>query len=187
MAKSGGGFTKLQDLADGGIDPIAFRFWTYQAHYRTKLDFTDEAITAAALGLRRLQDAFARLTTAPTANGGEAAVERFMTALRDDLNAPRALAIVWETLRYERLSPGDRRAALLSMDKVMPLRLANASKSLQMHTDQVPAEVLALVNRRETARAARDFATADSLRVQLTALGYEVRDGATGPTIIERR
>jgi cysteinyl-tRNA synthetase len=186
MAKSAGGFTKLQDLIDGGIDPIAFRFWTYQAHYRTKLDFTDEAIAAAASGLKRLREAFARLPAEPAGTTPEATLERFMTALRDDLNAPRALAIVWETLRDERLTPEHRRAALLAMDQVLPMGLANASGSDHSHDDQMPAEVVALVSRRDTARATRDFATADAIRGELAALGFDVRDGSNGPIVVKR-
>jgi cysteinyl-tRNA synthetase len=72
------------------------------------------------------------------------------------------------------------------MDEVLPLGLAKASEGEQSQAVQAPSDVLALVERRNAARTARDFATADTLRNQLASLGYEVRDGATGPIIVRR-
>jgi cysteinyl-tRNA synthetase len=114
------------------------------------------------------------------------ALDRFLAALRDELNAPRALAVVWETLRDERIPPGDRRAALLAMDAVLPMGLAGVASVEHRRGEDVPLNVLVLVERREAARANEDFATADALRIQVAALGYDVRDSATG-SIVARR
>jgi cysteinyl-tRNA synthetase len=189
MAKSAGTFVTLQDLVDRGVDPMAYRFMTYQAHYRTKLDFTDEALAAAEAGLKRLHETFATFVV----NAGESqatpdleGMTRFGTALRDDLNAPRAVAAAWSVARNNDLSPAIRRATLLAMNEILPLGLESVQLDTGKEEPEVPEEVLSLLEQRTAARKARDFAAADRLRDQIGALGYEVRDSAQGPTVVRR-
>lgn len=182
MSKSAGTFIRLQDVVERGFDPMAFRFMTYQAHYRKKLNFDEEGLKAAAAGLKRLHHAFAALPD-KGAEPDETALGRFRSALRDDLNAPQALAAVWDVTRDERISPGARRATLLAMDAVLPLGLDGVQP---MVDEGPPAEVLELLDQRNAARAAKDFAASDRLRGEIAALGYEVRDSAQGSTVVRR-
>ncbi len=183
MSKSSGDFLTLQSLIDGGYDPLAYRYLTYQAHYRAHLTFTEEALNGAASALRRLHETFAALPEESGAAPESAAVERFRAALREDLNAPQALAVVWETLRDDTIAPGVRRATLAAMNELLPLGLEQVS---QAEPDQPPAEALALLEQRNAARKARDFAAADRLRGELAALGYEVRDNAQGSSLARK-
>jgi cysteinyl-tRNA synthetase len=183
MSKSSGGFITLQSVIDSGFDPLAFRYLSYQAHYRAHLTFTEEALGGAAAALRRLHDTFAALPDEAGAPFDAPAMDRFRAALCDDLNAPQAVAVVWETTRDEALSPACRRATLLAMNAILPLGLERAGATRE---DGPPPEALELLEQRNAARKARDFATADRLRAEIAALGYEVRDSAQGSTLARR-
>src|SRR5688500_11210966 len=183
MSKSAGTFVRLQDIVERGYDPMAFRFMTYQAHYRKKLNFDEQGLAAAATALKRLHQSFAGLPTGDGATPDGASLDRFRSALRDDLNAPQAVATVQGVVRDERLSPAVRRATLLEMDRVLPMGL----EGVQPVVDEgPPSEVLALLDQRNAARAAKDFASADRLRGEIAALGYEIRDSAQGSTLAKK-
>jgi cysteinyl-tRNA synthetase len=183
MSKSSGDFLTLQSLIDLGHDPLAYRYLTYQAHYRAHLTFTEEALNGAAAALRRLHETYAALAADSAAAPDRAALERFRAALREDLNAPQAMAVVWETLRDDTVAAGVRRVTLLAMNELLPLGLERAG---QAGPDQPPAEALALLEQRNAARKARDFAAADRIRGELAALGYEVRDNAQGSSLARK-
>jgi cysteinyl-tRNA synthetase len=183
MSKSAGGFIRLQDLVDQGFEPMAYRFMTYQAHYGRKLNFSEEGLAAAAAGLKRLHETFAALPAEDGVAADDAALARFRGALRDDLNAPQAVAAVWEVTRNEALDPKVRRATLLAMNAVLPLGLEAVPPAMD---DGPPAEVLALLDQRNAARKARDFQAADRLRDEIGARGYEIRDSAQGSTVVRK-
>lgn len=189
MSKSSGGFVTLQSLIDEGFSPLTYRFLTYQAHYRASLTFSHQAMAAAASALQHLHQLYAALPAAgPAETEAEAdagSLERFRGALRDDLNAPQALAIVWDVAKSTSIAAPSRRATLLAMNDVMPLGL-EAVAAAPPSAAPPPAEVLALLERRNAARKARDFAAADALRAQITALGYEIRDSAQGSELVRR-
>src|SRR5687768_11300784 len=182
MSKSAGTFIRLQDVVERGFDPMAFRFMTYQAHYRKKLNFDEEGLSAAASGLKRLHQAFAALPAEEAAPDADS-LARFRAALRDDLNAPQALAEVWGVTRNEGLGPAVRRATLLAMDTVLPMGLVEVEPMVE---EGPPAEVVALLDQRNAARKAKDFATADRLRGEIGALGWEIRDSAQGSTLARK-
>jgi cysteinyl-tRNA synthetase len=195
MSKSAGGFITLQMLIDQGYDPLAYRYLTYQAHYSTQLAFTTEALDGAAEALRRLQATVAALPvpstsstsstpSAPSAAPDADAMERFHDALRDNLNAPRALAAIWEVAHSAALAPGVKRATLLAMNDVMPMGLEAVQPAAAPRA--APPEVLALLERRQAARKAKDFATADALRAEIAAAGWELRDTPAGPELVRR-
>ncbi len=182
MSKSKGNLYLLDDLVAQGIPPLAYRYFFLQAHYRQQQTFTDDAIQSAARGYARLLAAVAPLRTA----GGPldpvrsaSARERFRDALRDDLNAPRALAVAFEVLRSEELSPAERWALLREFDRVLGLDLTHAQPAAA--GSESDPEIDALVAEREAARAARNFARADALRAELAARGIALEDTATGP------
>jgi cysteinyl-tRNA synthetase len=183
MSKSKGNVRTLSDLAQRGIDPMAFRYFFLQAHYRQQQVFSDEAIEAAAKGYRRLRTIAAELESAD-GTGDEAAQapyrERFREALADDLNAPRAMAVVWEVARSESLAPADRRDLLRAFEPVLGLRLGEPLAQIEEEWGSDPA-VDAQVAEREAARQAKDWATADRIRDELAKEGIEIVDGPEGP------
>src|SRR5690242_9306783 len=116
MAKSAGEFLRLAALVDRGYDPLAFRYLCLTGHYRTQLNFTFEALDAAATGLARMRAGFHELPADSNAKAEVDSVDRFTEAINDDLNAPRALAIAWELLRGDVVDQAVTRATLARFD-----------------------------------------------------------------------
>ncbi len=190
MSKSKGDVLTVDSLVERGIDPLAFRYFSLQGHYRQQQAFTFEAVEAAGVALRRLigHAVAARDASSP---GGDstvvdaAAVEghrrRFWSALADDLNTPQALAVVSEVAKDDSLAPADKWAVLLDADRVLGFGFADAVAPGGDDTGS-DTRVDGLVAEREAARAAKDFATADRIRDELAAEGVEIVDTPAGPT-----
>ncbi len=181
MSKSTGNLCVLDDLSDRGIVPLAFRYFSLQAHYRQQQTFTDEAIESAATGYGRLLAHAAELRTAQggcRASELEPLRERFWGAVRDDLNAPRALAVTWEVVRSQGLGSAERWALLREFDAFLGLDLQAATpRSQAVESDP---RIDALVAEREAARARRDFAESDRIRDALAAEGITIEDTPDG-------
>jgi cysteinyl-tRNA synthetase len=185
MAKSAGNIIRVGDLPSKGFEPLAFRYLALTAHYRSKLDFTEDAMHAATSGLARLRraaqaapDAQVDLAAEPMATHRA----RFLEAVADDLAMPRALAIAHEVAAADDLDDGQRRALLLDFDRVLGLSL-----DVPVEEAPLPDEAATLLERRAAARAAGDYATSDALRDELAALGVEVRDTPEGQETAVRR
>jgi cysteinyl-tRNA synthetase len=181
-----GGFLTLQDLVDEGYDPLAYRYFCFTAKYRAQLNYTDEAIRAAANALAGIYDFVERAAAMP-ADGGdnsewlEPFEERFVTAINDDLNMPGALAVVHDliTEANRREQPASILERLYKWDEVFGLKLRERAEARL--SDTLDPALQALVDEREAARKSRNFARADELRTQLRESGIEVEDTAQGP------
>jgi cysteinyl-tRNA synthetase len=185
MAKSTGNVLRVADLPAMGYEPLVFRYLALTAHYRSKLDFTADAMHAAASGLARLRRAVSSEPSGPVDLGASpmaAYRSQFVGAVADDLALPRALAIAQQVASATDLTDGQRRALLLDFDRVLGLSLDAPV------ADEAPLPVGAaqLLERRAAARAARDFAASDTLRDELALLGVEVRDTPDGQKTIVR-
>jgi cysteinyl-tRNA synthetase len=191
MAKSAGNVIRVSDLPEKGFEPLAFRYLALTAHYRSKLDFTFEAMQAASSGLRRLRRATAEadaddghtdvdLSTRPAAGYRQ----RFIDAVSEDLAMPAALAVAHGVAGADDLEPAARRALLLDFDRVLGLRLDEPAEE---GVTELPDGAAELLERRTAARAARDFAASDQLRDELAAMGVEVRDTPDGQETAVRR
>ncbi len=182
MSKATGNVCLLDDLVERGFPPLAFRYFFLQAHYRQQQSFTEAAMEAAATGYDRLLAHALELRDAPGESDParrEPLRERFREAIRDDLNAPRALAVAWEVARSRELAPADRAALLRGFDAVLGLELGAAIPRAERRESD--PRVDALVAEREAARRRRDFAAADRLRDVLAAEGICVEDTPAGP------
>jgi cysteinyl-tRNA synthetase len=179
MAKSAGNFFRVSDLYEQGFDPLAFRFLALQAKYRTKLNFSIDGLAGADRALRQLRERVADWSThARALDSGDPEVagyeNRFRAALADDLDTPTAMALVAE-LTHSELGPAGKASLLISWDRVLGLDLDRARPA-----GPLPDGAPALLEAREKARAAKDFATSDRLRDDLAALGVTVTDTAEG-------
>jgi cysteinyl-tRNA synthetase len=124
---------------------------------------------------------------APLSPAGAAFHGRFVDALDDDLDLPAALVVVREILRSD-LAPDERRWLVLDADAVLGLDLHRVWDDAEASAQEpIPAEVLALARRRETARAARDYARADALRDEIGRAGFEIVDDGATSTVRRRR
>jgi cysteinyl-tRNA synthetase len=179
MAKSAGNIIRVADLPDLGFEPLAFRYLALTAHYRSKLDFTADAMHAATSGLARLRRAASSESDEPVDLGAQPIAgyrARFTDAIADDLGTPRALAIAHEVASADDLTDVPRRALLLDFDRVLGLSL----DAPVAEAPPLPEGAAELLERRAAARAAKDWSTSDALRDELAALGVEVRDTPEG-------
>ncbi|MGH9094263.1 MAG: cysteine--tRNA ligase, partial [Acidimicrobiales bacterium] len=176
MSKSLGNVVSLPELLDG-YDARAFRLRVLQAHYRSPLTVTDGTMADAVSTLRGLDQWAAEMAPARGGAVDRSAVDEFRAWMDQDLNTPRAVALLFELGRRARA--GDRAAAatvfeLWETALGLPLGRADA---------EVPASVLARVEARNQARARKDWAASDALRDVLAAEGWIVEDGPEGTKI----
>ncbi|MBI4592518.1 cysteine--tRNA ligase [Candidatus Uhrbacteria bacterium] len=174
MSKSLGNLFTVDDLVAKGYDPMAYRYFVLGGHYRSKLNFTFEALDAAQNALFRLR-ATIRSWEKPTRIGCADIENEFLEAINDDLGTPHALAVLWTLVDID-LPTEAKAKTLLWMDRVLGLRLEQTLGRLE----EVPPEVRALVEEREEARKQKDWSRADELRDMIKQRGYVVEDTDAG-------
>lgn len=175
MAKSVGNIAPLHEvIAEYGSETVVM--YLISGHYRQPLSFSPAALEQARSNIARIREAGRRLSRGDSPPDLDKLRDMFFDALAKDFNTPDALAILNEWLREATSplweSPGD--SNLREMLAVLGL------ESLLAAGAQAPAQVLALAEQRERARAEHDFAAADRLRDEIGELGWEVRDGSAG-------
>ncbi|NWJ47428.1 MAG: cysteine--tRNA ligase [Chloroflexi bacterium] len=199
MAKSTGNSYTLSEIEARGFEPLALRYFFTTAHFRARINFTFSALRAAQTSLNRLRGLAVRL--AEQAKGldnheaGNEWDEAFRATLRDDLNMPRAMAVVWQMLRDSNLSPAKRLELLLEWDKVLGFELEHYLKSgvwkeqfdRALSLSNLESTLANLVRERETLRQAHDYKRADSIRNHLKEVGYTLGDIPKGTLVLPRR
>ncbi len=205
MAKSGEGFVTLPVAGAKGISPLGLRYWVLGASYRTSLQFSWDALENAERSYRNLVDkvAYIRHQAGMERHGPDAFsdldeyieerseilddatashIEKFKTLVNDDLNTPKALAMVYEDIiGNSEVSFLHKMHLIKRFDEVLGLDLMAASKELAERLAAnaiVPSDITELAEKRKAAREAKDWATSDSIREQLDKLGYEIKDDA---------
>jgi cysteinyl-tRNA synthetase len=182
MSKSSGDFLTLQAIVDKGYDPLDYRFFCLGTHYRAPLNFSFEALDgakSARASLRGKTQAFAAEALAPEALAlAHPLWLKFWAQVSDDLNSPRALAVVWDVIKDASLEAPLRAALLAKMDAWLGLDLL-APESAEA---PLSAAQQKLLDERAAARAAKDFAASDRLRDALAGEGILVKDGKGGQT-----
>lgn len=190
MSKSAGGFVTLATLAEQGFSPADYRYLCLQAHYRSPLQFTWEALKgaqSALANLRSLYTGWLEEVAAGTADTAESSNDltmvseeerayrdAFESAIASDLNVPLALGVVWKMARDPALPAAQKRSLLSRFDRVLGLGVDEWRRA------ELPEELKRLLEEREAARARRDYATADELRARLAAAGVELMDTPSG-------
>jgi len=186
MAKSLGNFYQLEDLAQRGFIPLVLRYFFFGSSYRKSLNFTWEALGAADRALTRLYDKCTKLPP-PASTPDAEAIEAFEVAVGDDLNMPRALAVLWDTV--DKPATPERAAAIHRMDRILGLDLGSAvarlsdRRRLQVDDASVEAEAMELALERQRLRGERKFAEADEVRSRIAEMGFVVEDTPEGPRL----
>jgi cysteinyl-tRNA synthetase len=179
MAKSVGNIFLLHSALDVyGRDALLMYFCG--GHYRQPVEFDPQRLEEARARVQRIREAGRRLVGGPSPAWSAPLREAFFASLAEDFNTPAALAAVFDWVREANRDPGPvGRADLAEMLGVLALEnLLEAQPAL------APADVRELAAARQRAREARDFATADRLRDQIRARGWQVRDGPAGPELL---
>lgn len=185
MAKSAGNFYVLEDIINRGINPLAFRYLVLGAHYRSKLNFTWENLTAANSTLKKLYSQYLlfKLNSKEKVKAASKKyLSKFIAALNDDLNTPRALVVLHQVFDDSHLSFDVKVATINELDKIFDLGFC----SLRLKKGRVLQKVLKLVALREKFRINKQFIQADRLRKQINKLGYMVEDTASGPLLKQK-
>jgi cysteinyl-tRNA synthetase len=185
MSRSVGNVLLLSTLKERGIESMAYRYLLLTAHYRSKLNFTDDSINAAQNGLNNLRSDLAELPlsqgTDTWSTEAERTREAFHQAVNNDMDLPTALSITREAARTSKIEPAERRRLILGFDRVLGLRLDTV---VPRAPRELSAEVRELVRQRDAARASRNWKESDRIREVLKSLGFEVRDTPRGTELV---
>ncbi|MFH0749662.1 MAG: cysteine--tRNA ligase [Candidatus Gottesmanbacteria bacterium] len=180
MAKSEGTGYALSEIIDKGYDPLTLRYFFLQAHYRSKQNFTWEALEASKNALRDLREKILKLQHAtPEKNYGVLASvvqKKFIDSISDDINIPQALSIVWDMMRGD-ATPGEKRSLISEFDTVLGLRLTSWNE------ESIPEKIQALGDKRKKLREEKKFTESDVIRDQILAEGYTLEDTPHGVVI----
>jgi cysteinyl-tRNA synthetase len=191
MSKSAGGFTTLRDLVAAGHDPLAVRFFLIaNAHYRSRLRLSSEALHAAGEQVRRLRDFAVRVhASSAQADDDHKLVSRaaevrgaYREALDDDLNLPQGMGQVFELVREANAALDDGRVGEHARAELLEM-LEDVDAHLDVIGAQEPGladEVERLIAQREEARKSRDFGHADQIREDLRRRGIALEDSKDG-------
>ena len=185
MAKSDEGFLTLELLNNKGFNPIAYRYLVLTAHYRSKLVFTWESLGAANNSLGRLYGFVKTLKEGNKARKGINLAKyrrSFQGAIFDDLNIPKALALVWDIIHAynkdpEKYSADELLKLFYGFDGVLGLRLK------EVKAERVPPTIKKLLKERETYRKNKQWAESDKVRTEINRLDWTIEDTPEGPKL----
>jgi len=180
IGKSEGNLITLEGLKTKGYSPLAYRYFVLGAHYRSKLNFTWEALDGAQNALNNL---YAKLGEYKEGQIGCAEYQNeFFEHLNNDLDTPQALATMWNMIHSDQ--PGEAKfTSLMEFDKILGLNLRSTWEELQK---PLPNEIQELVKSRDNLRAAKKWAESDEIRKQIENEGYEVGDSDSGPVVTRK-
>lgn len=196
MSKSKGEFLTVSLLEDKGYNPVVYRFFCLQSHYRKTLTFSFEALDNATVAYNKLIAKIAALKADDSQQTDEAALEalreNFNKAMCNDLNTSLAITALYDVLKYK---TNDKTKLLLldEFDQVLSLDLLKAAAEVKKKAEEeaakklegVDPEILALVEERTAAKKAKNFARADEIRDMLKERGITLKDTPQGVEIIK--
>ncbi len=184
-------FTGNHKLLDKGYSPMTVRFFVLQAHYRSTLDFGNEALQAAEKGFARLMNAMKLMDGLPVSDNSTSDIKKLVSnvyaAMDDDFNTPIALSHLFEGVRIIN-SVNDKKETLTQVDKTLLAKLFNdfvfdvlgLKEENSVNTDKIDGLMNMILDVRTDAKARKDFGTSDLIRDKLKDIGFEIKDGKEG-------
>ena len=191
MSKSKGEFLTVSLLESKGYDPLVYRFFCLLSHYRKSLVFSYENLDNATASFNKL---IAKIATLLDDNKGEvdrAEFDRlkkeFTDAMDNDLNTSMAITAVYNVLKSD-ANAKTKLALIEDFDRVLSLDLIAKAQQVKKASadEEIPAEIMELVEQRKEARKAKDFATADAIRDKIAEMGYVVEETRQGTKITKK-
>src|SRR3989344_5429453 len=193
MSKSLGNIYTLRDLEAKGFNPLVFRYLVLSAHFRSKLNFTWKSLGSAQNSLERIYDFIRILCNYRSSTSIVASRstyrsstsiyhQRFRTAISDDLDTPKTLAVIWRFIRdyhknHSRYNPKEVLSALYEFDRVLGLGFE------KIKPEKIPGKIVALAQKREKLRLEKEWQEADKIRKEIQILGYTAEDTPRGSKI----
>ncbi len=199
MAKSLGNFITLETLKEHGVPPLVYRYYLLTARYSTQLNFSYEALEDAKRAYNNLIDSVSKISKTiessinPHENNNKGATDNtdfsekfeeyehnFRQFVNDDLDTPKAIALIWTLLKDADINTEEKIKLIESFDKVLGLNIIDSAHAKNEENSNIPEEIIKLVEERNTARANKDWAKSDTIRDQIKELGYVVEDSGEG-------
>ena len=191
IGKSLGNSIIMQDLLDKGYSGDDYRYWLLQSHYRTKTNFSYQALDASKQALNRLKRLmFEQYKDARGILPSDRQL-KLVTAINNDLDTPKVIALMHDFVKDESLSDGEKKMLLLECDSLLGLGLSDdPEKGLislgHVAVDSLPENVQDLVHQREAARIVKNWSEADRLRDAISFEGYMLEDSTEGPKLTKK-
>lgn len=203
MSKSTGNFILPNDMFTGENDvlskpftPTVIKFFMYQAHYRSILDFSSDALEASEKGFNRLMDTHRVLSELPLSEKSSIDIESWVNscyeAMNDDFNSPILIAQLFESVKFvnalkegkDTISESDLEIFKKTMDDFLfdVLGLQDNASEGSQDTEKLSAAIELLIQLRDKARADKDFSMSDKIRDELAETGIQLKDGKDGTT-----
>lgn len=183
MSKSEGTSYSLQEVIDKGFDPLALRYFFLQANYRSKQNFTWEALGASENAYNKLKEKISSFNNETSKSSGSVVpkyLEEFKKNISDGFGISNAVALMWELIKDDSVKDENKKATLLEFDKVFGLGLN------KIEVQEIPQEIKRLAQERELARKNKEWEKADELRKKIENLGYEMKDTKDGFNILKK-
>jgi len=188
IAKSLGNGIRLSNLVDKGFSPVAYRYWLLTGHYRQTMNFSFEALAATKQAVFRLKRFIYEECKNVAGTINEEYRKKFHQAINDDLNTPRAIALMWDVVKDPALSKADKVATLREFDSILDIGLSDDPSDVTRELgivakEDIPDDIQELIDKREIARAVHNWSEADYLREALNLRGYTIEDTPQGQKI----
>ena len=185
MSKSKGDFLTVSLLEKKGYNPLVYRMFCLQSHYRKPLQFSYEVLESVAAGYKKLKNRIAKLDKEGTVNEAKAAEykKKFIEIVGNDLNTASGITLIYDLLKDD-TNDATKRYIIEDFDKVLSLDLLE-NENTQESSDvdsEMEQYINEMISKRAEAKKAKDFATADAIREELAAKGIVLKDTREGTT-----
>lgn len=183
MSKSKNEFLTISLLEEKGYDPLAYRYYVLNSHYRKQLAFTFDSLDMASTAYEKLKRKTISLKDKVEENdkrtsNSDQFREKFKLFLEDDLNTANAITVVFEVLKSNLINNLEKYKLVENFDRVLSLNLLNNNDTKSLDVDE--EEIEELINKRNEAKKAKDFAKADEIRDELKRMGIKLEDTPDG-------